>query len=80
MVKRGYLMFFSHDEDSCEPKIVNIYKRRSDAVQALAGWKRYWQAVNGAEVLSHADDWVGVKLAGARFSQMFRKIEDGDFS
>ena len=80
MVKRGYLMFFSHDADSCEPKIVNIFKRRSDAVQALAGWRRYWQAVSGAEVLSHADDFVGVKLAGARFSQAFRKVEESDFS
>jgi len=71
-------MFFCHDDDSCDPKIVNIYRRRSDAVQALAGWRRYWQAVSGAVVLSHADDFVGVKLAGTRFSQMFRPIEDGD--
>ena len=73
-------MFFSHDADSCEPKIVNIFKRRSDAVQALAGWRRSWHAVSGAEVLSHADDFVGVKLAGARFSQAFRKVEESDFS
>ena len=80
MTRQGYLMFFSHDDDSCEPKIVNIFRRRSDAVQALAGWRRYWQAVSGAEVLSHADDFVGVKLAGARFSQTFRKVEESDFS
>jgi hypothetical protein len=71
---RGYMMYFGVSLDGeapAEPTIVNIHRRRSDAVQALAGWRRWWQAAS-ATVVADGDHTVQVEYRGILLLQTFR--------